>query len=61
MKAYKLTEIAEMEGKHYQTILKTKDQYVRIEIVRGKKKPLVRYFDKETSEYLKKFLESNKK
>jgi len=53
MKAYKLTELAKQEGKHYQTILKTKSEYVRIEIDRGKLKPLVRYLDKPTSEKLK--------
>lgn len=53
MKAYKLIEIAEQEGKHYQTVLKTKKDYVRIEIDRGKRKPLVRYLDRKTSEAIK--------
>lgn len=53
MKAYKLKEIADQEGKHYQTILKAKKDYIKIEIDRGKRKPLVRYLDRKTSEAIK--------
>lgn len=53
MKAYKLIEIAKQEGKHYQTILKSKKDYIKIEINRGKKKPLIRYLDRQTSEKIK--------
>ena len=53
MKAYKLIELATQEGKHYQTILKTKKDYIKIEIDRGRRKPLVRYLDRKTSEAIK--------
>lgn len=53
IKAYKLKELSNLEKKHYMTILKSKQNYIAIEISRGKGKPLTRYLDKETSEMIK--------
>lgn len=65
LKTYKLKELAEVEGIHYQTVLKRHEQKKYLQVVirtgNGKNRPIrsqVRYLDLETSELLRPILES---
>ena len=63
LKAYKLKELAEVEGVHYQTVLKRHAQKKYLQVIistgNGKTKEVrqqVRYLDLETSEAIKNLL-----